>query len=157
MNKRIADAEAKADMYKGQVDTLQAKLDEFEGDEDKTLATATQKMKKSVYDDIGSAANNRFVEADDGDIKAILQPEAMRAFMEDDSKYMMLDAPHAVEDWNGMSWSRDLGGDDSEMAVVYNNQVAATDKTFNKVYPLSAVESVAGAVCDGSVHPETGG
>ena len=28
---------------------------------------------------------------------AILQPEDMRAFMEDDSKYMMLDAPHAVD------------------------------------------------------------
>ena len=43
-----------------------------------------------------------------------------------------------------MSWSRDLGGNDSEMAVVYNNQVAATDKTFNKVYALSAVASAPG-------------
>ena len=77
-------------------------------------------------------------------IEAILQPAAMRAFMEDDNKYMMLDAPHAVEGWNGMSWSRDLGGNDSEMAVVYNNQVAATDKTFNKVYMLSAVASADG-------------
>ena len=145
LNKRIADAEAKAEMYKGQVTTLQARLDEFEGDEDKTSAAATQKMKKSVYDDIGLAANNRFVEADVVDsIEAILQPVAMRAFMEDDNKYMMLDAPHAVEGWNGMSWSRDLGGNDSEMAVVYNNQVAATDKMFNKVYMLSAVASEVG-------------
>ena len=60
LNKRIADAEAQAEMYKGQVDTLQARLDEFEGDEDKTSAAATQKMKKSVYDDIGLAANDRF-------------------------------------------------------------------------------------------------
>ena len=139
LNKRIADAEAQADKYKNQAAELQKKVDAFEGGETKDINAAAQKMKKSIYDDIGQSMSARFVESGlEGDSAGteILKLMADRAMKDDDT---MLDEPHAIEGWNGMSWSRDLGGNDSETAVVYNNQTASADKAFNKVYTLEAI------------------
>jgi hypothetical protein len=114
-----------------EINRITMRLGELEVDVTKAETAAAQMKMMMLFNDLGPVIAASLGDGTDTD--SVVRMSTTRDMKKTD---MMLDAPYEVTDWNGMSWSRDLRNNDSEMAVVYNNKEADKATPFNKAYML---------------------
>ena len=123
-----------------EINRITMRLGELEVDVTKAETAAAQMKMMMLFSDLGPVIATSL--GDGAGTDSVVRMSTTRDMKKTD---MMLDAPYEVTDWNGMSWSRDLRNNDSEMAVVYNNKEADKATPFNKAYMLETT-GVVGAV-----------
>jgi hypothetical protein len=116
-----------------EITRITTQIGELEGDVMKADMAAAQMKMMMLFNDLGPVSATSLT-GDNNDDDNVVRMSTERDMKKTD---MELDAPYEVTGWNGMSWSRDLRNNDSEMAVMYDNKEDAVARAFNKAYDLN--------------------